>query len=542
MEVIKNSLFCRFFGALGRMLARGWKNSLIMRAADGLHQSYLQSNTKKRFDRFCGGQDLAEISVWKRFLCALERLLQWFGAILEKSVLYKIVIFFRDLYFRITEGSLVFGLVNKLSLRRWIMVIFAMYLPVEYILRDMLKINILASVWEELFIALAAVVVVWRVCLGKSQSFTRTSAIEPTMLLFMVVGLCLMFLTRKYAYIGWAGLRAEVEYMVWFFLMLRLIETKEDARFVIWAFASVVFVLCLHGCYQYVIGVPIPAGWTSQTEMDVRTRVFSITGSPNIFGSLIIMAAPTSAALMYYARKPVWKWFFLATTGIMCICDLFTFSRGSWVGLIVAIILFAALVDKRIFGFMGVAMAGILVAVPSIASRIAYLFTSDYTKASAAGGRSIRWATGLNLLKRNNPWLGYGLGRFGGAVAMNNQVQSDVKYFYLDNYYMKTMVEMGYIGLGFFILLLLVLLICGFKALYKANDREYDRSVDPIVRNVGNDKLICIGVLCGLCGVITHCFFENIFEEPYMMAYFWGIAAAMIALQKAPTEGKGETA
>ena len=35
-------------------------------------------------------------------------------------------------------------------------------------------------------------------------------------------------------------------------------------------------------------------------------------------------------------------------------------------------------------------------------------------------------------------------------------------------------------------------------------------------------------MFCGLCGVLVHCFFENIFEEPYMMVYFWVIAAMIV--------------
>ena len=31
-------------------------------------------------------------------------------------------------------------------------------------------------------------------------------------------------------------------------------------------------------------------------------------------------------------------------------------------------------------------------------------------------------------------------------------------------------------------------------------------------------------------GVLVHCYFENIFEEPYMMAYFWGMAAMLMYL------------
>lgn len=33
-----------------------------------------------------------------------------------------------------------------------------------------------------------------------------------------------------------------------------------------------------------------------------------------------------------------------------------------------------------------------------------------------------------------------------------------------------------------------------------------------------------------MAGVLVHCYFENIFEEPYMMAIFWTIAAMTVYL------------
>ena len=36
------------------------------------------------------------------------------------------------------------------------------------------------------------------------------------------------------------------------------------------------------------------------------------------------------------------------------------------------------------------------------------------------------------------------------------------------------------------------------------------------------------GMFAGICGVLMHCYFENIFEEPYMMAYFWIMAAMLV--------------
>ena len=65
--------------------------------------------------------------------------------------------------------------------------------------------------------------------------------------------------------------------------------------------------------------------------------------------------------------------------------------------------------------------------------------------------------------------LGFGLGRFGGAVAMQNKVIEETKdfsYFYMDNYYLKTLVEMGYLGLAalfFFIFAASMLLLSALK-------------------------------------------------------------------------------
>ena len=39
-----------------------------------------------------------------------------------------------------------------------------------------------------------------------------------------------------------------------------------------------------------------------------------------------------------------------------------------------------------------------------------------------------------------------------------------------------------------------------------------------------------VGMLCGMIGVLAHCYFENIFEVPYMTAYFWAFAACIMFL------------
>ena len=117
---------------------------------------------------------------------------------------------------------------------------------------------------------------------------------------------------------------------------------------------------------------------------------------------------------------------------------------------------------------------------------------------------------------------GFGLGGFGGAVAMNNQEIPDMKYFYLDNYYLKTLVEMGLYGLISFIFLCISGLFQGIRAIFKER---------------GDKSRIALpaAIFAGMAGVLLHCYTENIFEVPYMAAYFWALAAVVCVILRTET-------
>ncbi len=547
-DIVKNSLLVRLIAAVYEGLRRFYRDSLLGRGWRGWHESWLQSHTKRAWDAFSASDDPAESSIYARLLALFEKVLHFLGGWLSASQFYRILAAIRDWYLRISEGSRVLSAINRVSLHRWMLFAFAFYLPIEYVLRDLLKIALLASVWEEVFIMAGVAMVLWRTCLKQSDTFARATALETALLLYMAVGLLLALINRPYPAIAMAGYRAQVEYIVWYFILLRLIEDEGDAKALAFGFVGVVSLLALHGIYQFIVAVPIPSSWVSQTEMGVRTRVFSLTGSPNIFGSLLVMAAPSAAALMYYCKKGWLKFLGLCLTGAICLSILFTFSRGAWVGLVLAIVIFSLYIDKRLLGIMGIAMAAVLVAVPSITSRLTYLFTNDYAEASAVGGRALRWEVGRTLLHENSPWLGFGLGRFGGAVAMNNQVldkTEDFEYFYMDNYYLKTLVEMGYVGIILYLLSLAAFVFLAIRAVRACGEgRAYGVFDDALTRSEGSTVCLAAGLFAGLSGVLVHCYFENIFEEPYMMAYFWGLAALLQrlgALAKAKRRGMNRT-
>ncbi len=393
------------------------------------------------------------------------------------------------------------------------------YVLIDYLLRDILQVPVISSVWDELLLLFALFWLVWQRLGRKNPIEARTNPLDIPVLLFLSVGFFLMCIVSPYAHIQLDGYRATMQYLLWFFVITRLLESDRDFMRLYLALCGLALAIALHGIYQYIIDVPMPEKWVAQAETAVRTRVYSIFGSPNIMGDFMVLFVPMTVALAYHTDKKPLQLLAWLSAIILCVACLFTMSRGAWVAMAAAIVLFILFVDRKLFWLL---LAGcvVLVFIPFVRTRIGFLFTEDFVAANTNGGRAGRWENGLALLDTANRLTGLGLGMFGGAVAMQNQVLDGVEYFYLDNYYLKIFVEMGWLGIGSFLFMLFAMLSASVRTLRRTfvQAKSEPRPVYPL----------CAGMLCGLIGVLIHCFFENIFEEPYMMVYFWVIAAMIV--------------
>jgi O-antigen ligase len=340
--------------------------------------------------------------------------------------------------------------------------------------------------------------------------------------LFVFIGVmifCLIVNSPDFS-ISLEGFRAIVQYMLWYFVVIQLIKGENSAKAITGFFVVVAAALAVYGVYQYAAGVEMPAGWTDHNEATLRTRVYAIFTSPNVFGSLLTLAAPMSVSMIMISRKKAAKAAFSVMTLFIAASLAFTFSRGAWIGFIVAVGVYVLIKDKRLIIPCIIAAVLVVICVPSIGGRIGYMLSSEYIESSLRGGRLVRWITGLKIFA-DYPVLGVGLGQFGGAVAMNNDIKFIVdnqvtEAFYMDNYFLKTALESGIVGLAAFVGLMYSVFINGIRTVRMAST------------NVS--KELSTGILAGLCGVIVHNFVENIFEVPMMTSLFWMFVAVLMGI------------
>lgn len=416
--------------------------------------------------------------------------------------------------------------------------VLAFYAFIDYVLRDLLKIQILAGYWDELLMIVCFGLWIYkgilnagirRVGIGKASEGNpeigdkprgntrdtgfRMSPIDAPMLFFYGIFMVLLIVNSPEMKLGLEGFRAIIQHTLWFFVAMQLFRSFKGAKNVLYILLVIGTLIGLHGVYQFIIKVPIPANWTDVAEEPVPTRVFSILKSPNILGSFMVLVAPLSLAFAANC-KAIWKkLIFMGSFAVMSSCLLFTYSKMAWFAYLAALGVYFLIKDKRLVLVLTATAVLMYLFVPSINSRIDYLLSPQYIISSLSGGRLVRWIRGVGIF-RENLLYGVGLGRFGGAVAMNNKIPGT---FYMDNYYLKTAVEGGLAGLIAFLVLILNVVVWGIRAIFKLS------------KEAGKEKFnFSVSIFAGLVGVLVHNLVENVFEVPMMMAYFWLMAAILM--------------
>lgn len=512
-KMIRDSFIARFFA----VFALAFPGSILGKIVAAFKRGLKHSKTKQIAESFLSVSPELIFSKTYGWFYGFNKLLSKIGEKVSPAFQGSVIIrgWKKLSSSKLVEQSVILSFIKKLGMRKILIAAFALYLPLDWIIRDIIQIDSFASIWDEGFMVFCVAYIVFEIATSKKDIKPRISPVDMPLLFFMAVGILLVAVVSPKLGVAVAGYRAVCQFMLWFFVLTRLIENDEDFKTFYFTMCAMAVLIGLHGIYQYITKAPMPASWVAQAEAGVRTRVYSIIGSPNVMGAFLVMTAPMLAACAYYTERLWLKCIMWGMTGILCLATLFTFSRGAWFGLTVAVAGFSLLVDRKLLAVACVGILGIIFCVPEISNRIMFLFTSDFQKANNSGGRGERWEIGLSMW-RSNKIFGFGLGRFGGAIAMQNQEIEGLEYFYMDNYYLKTLTEMGLLGLVSYVWLLFRSIVWSLRSLFRGRKNKL--------------SYLACGMFSGQIGVLAHSYFENIFEVPYMNAYFWGFSAAIIYL------------
>ncbi|PKM57892.1 MAG: polymerase [Firmicutes bacterium HGW-Firmicutes-3] len=415
-----------------------------------------------------------------------------------------LVVFFREVYKNITTNSFVGAIIKEANF----IYVIALYVYVDKVIR--IFAGPLSGIWDELFfLVIVAFFIYSRIIWNKRYVY---SAMDLPIAFFALIFMLLVFINSPDFAVAIEGFRVVVQHVLWYYLALQLLRDRITIHRTLWTFIVGVGLLGFHGIYQYLTKAPMLGNWVDSGET-ITTRAYSIIDSPNAFASLLVLFIPIGFAMFIAHKDILLKIIALIFTLAMGVSLLVTFSRGAWIAAFLSVIVFFVFMARRMILFIFAVVLASLFNIGAIYNRFSYMFTQEYRMKSANGGRIYRYNYGLDKVT-NDKAIGLGLGRFGGAVATNHNLAP----FYMDNYYLKTFIETGYVGITTFALLILTLLFNSVKYILGIRDKE--------------DRILAYGIFSGMIGVLIHNFVENIFELPFMVIYFWVCAAMIVAMYK----------
>jgi len=319
-------------------------------------------------------------------------------------------------------------------------------------------------------------------------------------------------------------------YLLLFALCARILRSSRLRSWIISVYLLVSLIVSVYGLRQWFFGAAQLATWVDpESPLSKTTRVYSYLGNPNLLAGYLIPAVVLSLVAIFAWQSWVKK--ALASTMLIVnsACLVLTFSRGGWIGLLVAV--FTAMIllvywwslqmppfwrtwslPIMLGGLLGLLVLAVLFVEP-VRLRVFSIF-ADRQDSSNNFRRNV-WDAVFEMI-RDRPIIGIGPGH--NSFNKVYPLYQRPRYSALSAYsiLLEVAVEMGFVGLTCFLWLIVVTFNTAFLQLRRLRQS----------RNIQGFWLI--GAFASLLGMLAHGTVDTIWFRPEVNTLWW-LMVALIA-------------
>ena len=261
-----------------------------------------------------------------------------------------------------------------------------------------------------------------------------------------------------------------------------------------------------YGILQYIFrwGYQSAAWVDSDMFSGIEFRVPSTLENPNMLGQYFLLAIPLGGAKLLSSREWGARIFYLCCCGLMCVCMILTFSRGAWLALLFAGLVFVLFLNPRLILLTPFALIALYFVLPET---VITRFTSigDLSDDSTSY-RLYIWLGTLAMLK--DYWLcGIGPGEDAFNMVYPAYSYNAITAPHSHNLFLQIVCDVGITALVVFILLLFVY----FRMLCSALSREKDWT----------SRMLQIAFTSGACGFMVQAMTDYSFYNYRVMFLFF---------------------
>ncbi|AFY42888.1 IctB family putative bicarbonate transporter [Nostoc sp. PCC 7107] len=319
-------------------------------------------------------------------------------------------------------------------------------------------------------------------------------------------------------------------YLLLFALCARVLRLPRLRTWIITLYLHISLIVSVYGLRQWFFGAAQLATWVDpESPLSKTTRVYSYLGNPNLLAGYLMPAVVLSLVAIFAWQGWIKKALALTMLVVNSACLILTFSRGGWIGLVVAILAaIALLVYWRslelppfwrtwslpiILGGTLVLLLLAVIFVEPVRLRVFSIF-ADRQDSSNNYRRNV-WDAVFEMI-RDRPIIGIGPGH--NAFNKIYPLYQRPRYSALSAYsiLLEVAVETGFIGLACFLWLILVTFNTALLQLRRLRES----------RNIQGFWLI--GACATLLGMLAHGTVDTIWFRPEVNTLWW-LMVAIIA-------------
>jgi len=271
------------------------------------------------------------------------------------------------------------------------------------------------------------------------------------------------------------------------------------------------------------------ARWADPNSVaDGTQRIYSSLENPNLLAGYLIPILPLALVALLRWRSSWLRLFALTSFLLGAVAMLFTYSRGGWIGMVLALAVLGLLLLLRFSRLLAaplkrwlppliiafVVLALVVAAVKVEPLRVRLMSMAAGREDSSNNFRINVWLAAIEMI-RDRPWLGIGPGNtiFNLIYPLYQQPRFTALSAY--SVPLELAVETGIPGLLAVFGLLITSLKIGFSQIYR----------DLFL------SLPCLGAIAALVGLAGHGFVDTIFFRPEVQISGWFVLATLGAKQ-----------
>ena len=305
-----------------------------------------------------------------------------------------------------------------------------------------------------------------------------------------------------------------------YFLTVLLVRTRELLQRLQIAFVTSGVIVSLAGFYQLATGNLEAETLDAAVFGGISGRITSTFGNANMAGVFLVMVFPFAMALLFGARSGGLRAYGFFACMMMGVCTLLTWSRGAWLGLIFAAIVFVALYSHTIIpllipaGALSLTLLWDKLGGSGLFLNLLSRFTSIFTVGDTSSAYRLSiWKGTLNIIEEN--WLtGIGIGSDAFARVYIKFAESGAEYaMHSHNMFLQISAELG-------VPALVVFLICVF--LCTQSGLELIRFGGPRQRG---ERAVCVAAISAATGALMQGLTDHIWFNYRVFFTFWLVLA-----------------